>query len=143
MAVAPARPAAERAALLLPAGPDWYAVPLVTVEEVVEAARISRLPAGPTAALGVMNVRGRVVPVFDLGLLLGLRPMTRVGAIAVLGTARGPAGLATDGVPVADRLVESLGRSDLSVGVARWRVGVGVATEVDLEAALAPERLSA
>ena len=137
---------AERRALLLPCGADWYAVGLASVEEVVEGVRVTRLPGAPAAALGVVNVRGRVVPVLDLGLLLGVGAVRRVVAVAVVGTARGPAGLAVDGVPVAVRLLEVVGRSALADGMgrSRWRVGAaasGVATEIDVDAALAPERL--
>jgi purine-binding chemotaxis protein CheW len=128
-------------ALLLPVDRDLYAVALATVEEVVEPGRLTRVPGAPAATLGVLNVRGRVVPVDDLGRLLGLPALRRVAAVALVGTARGPAGLATDAPPFAALLTESLGASGLEVGAARWRVAERVATEIDVEAALAPERL--
>lgn len=130
-------------ALLLPVGEDRFAVDLVLVEEVVEPEVLTRLPGGPPAALGVVNVRGQVVPVLDLGRLLGLTPVTGVVAVAVVGTSRGPCGLACDDVPQSAALGEDLGPSDLDVGRERRRVGErGVATRLDVEALLALERLA-
>jgi purine-binding chemotaxis protein CheW len=132
---------AGRRALLLPLHSDWYAVPLELVEQVLEPGRLTALPGAPAAALGVLNVRGRVVPVLDLGRLLGLEPVGRIAAVAVVGTSRGPAGLALGGIPTSEALANDLGPSSLVAGVARHRVGAGVATLLDLEAMLAPERL--
>lgn len=132
------------AALLLPVGDDRFAVDLVVVEEVVEPSAVTRLPGAPAVALGVLNVRGRVVPVLDLGRLLGLTPVGGVVAVAVVGTSRGPCGLACDDVPASAVLEEDLGPSDLAGAAERWRVGErGVATRLDVEALLAAERLAA
>lgn len=52
---------------------DRYALPLAAVREVVAApAAYTRVPRAPAWVLGVMNLRGRVVPVVALGPLLGL-----------------------------------------------------------------------
>jgi purine-binding chemotaxis protein CheW len=52
---------------------DRYALPLAAIREVVVApAQYTRVPRGPPSLRGVMNLRGRVVPVIDLRVLLGL-----------------------------------------------------------------------
>jgi purine-binding chemotaxis protein CheW len=131
-------------ALLLPVHEDWYAVPLRDVREVVEHERVTPVPTAPRAVLGVLNVRGAVVPVLDTGVLLGLEPVAGgVEAVAVVETARGPAGLATTAAPVADRLGEDLGASGLEAGTRRRRCAEGVATELDVEAACAADRVTA
>jgi purine-binding chemotaxis protein CheW len=43
-----------------------YALPLASVERTVRAVAITRLPKAPEIVLGVINVHGRVIPVFDL-----------------------------------------------------------------------------
>lgn len=134
------------AALLLPVRADRLAVALTAVEEVVEPGRLTRVPGAPPAALGVLNHRGRVVPVLDLGVLAGLGRVDDVVAVAVVRTVRGPAGLACDGVPQSAALEEDLGPSALAAAGAqrRWRVGAdGVAVSFDVDALLAPERLAA
>jgi len=52
-------------------GRDSYALELLRVQEVVRLAPIVALRGAAHAVLGVMNLRGRIVPVFDLGLWLG------------------------------------------------------------------------
>lgn len=66
--------------LSLPAAQRWlrvtvsggsYALELLSVQEVVRVAPIVAMRGAGRAVLGVMNLRGRIVPVFDLGLWLG------------------------------------------------------------------------
>ncbi|MGV8940469.1 MAG: chemotaxis protein CheW [Lysobacter sp.] len=52
-------------------GRDRYAFELLRVQEVVRMSPIIALRGTATAMLGVMNLRGRVVPVFDLAQWLG------------------------------------------------------------------------
>ncbi len=50
---------------------DRYALPLASIREVVVAPESwTRVPRAPRAVKGVMNLRGRVVPVIDLRELL-------------------------------------------------------------------------
>ena len=51
-------------------GNDSYALELLRVQEVVRLAPIVALRGAARAVLGVMNLRGRIVPVVDLGLWL-------------------------------------------------------------------------
>lgn len=48
-------------------GADHYAFELLRVQEVVRVAPVLAMRGAGAAVLGVMNLRGRVVPVFDLG----------------------------------------------------------------------------
>jgi len=52
-------------------GDDRYAVELLRVQEVVRVAPVVAMRGADSAVLGVMNLRGRIVPVFDLGVWLG------------------------------------------------------------------------
>lgn len=128
--------------LLLPVGDDWYAVPLETVREVVDAPRLTPVPTAPPAVLGVLNVRGRVIPVLDTAALLDLGTLPGAPAVAVVETDRGPAGLATSASPVADRLGDDLGPSGLAAGVRRRRSAEGVATLLDVDRLCAAERVA-
>lgn len=51
-------------------GGDSYALELMRVQEVVRLTPIVTMRGATRAVLGVMNLRGRIVPVFDLGLWL-------------------------------------------------------------------------
>ena len=52
-------------------GRDSYAFELLRVQEVVRVAPILAVRGAAMSVLGVMNLRGRIVPVFDLGRWLG------------------------------------------------------------------------
>lgn len=50
---------------------DEYAAPVSRLREVVSFPGATRVPAAPACIRGVMNLRGRVVPVVDLAVKLG------------------------------------------------------------------------
>jgi purine-binding chemotaxis protein CheW len=51
---------------------EEYAVDILRVREIIEYAELTRVPGMPPAVRGVINLRGRVVPVVDLALRFGL-----------------------------------------------------------------------
>jgi purine-binding chemotaxis protein CheW len=51
---------------------EEYAVDILKVKEIIEYDHLTRVPAMPPAVRGVINLRGRVVPVVDLALRFGL-----------------------------------------------------------------------
>ena len=51
---------------------EIYALPIVTVREVLELTDITRVPRTPPAMRGVINLRGHAVAVADMRLKLGL-----------------------------------------------------------------------
>ena len=65
---------ARREVLSFVLGGELYAWDIVAVQEIIGPSPLSRLPRSPAWVLGVMNLRGRVIPVFDLRLRLGLDP---------------------------------------------------------------------
>jgi purine-binding chemotaxis protein CheW len=67
-------------------GDDEYGVPILRVREIIELGTVTRVPAAPACVRGVINLRGRVVPVVDLAVTFG-RPesvQTRVTCIVVV-----------------------------------------------------------
>lgn len=63
---------AERALVVFQLGDEEYGLAVERVREVVKADRITRVPGAPPYVRGVINLRGRVVPVIDLRQRLGL-----------------------------------------------------------------------
>ena len=53
---------------------DEYAVDILRAREIVEYSVLTRVPMSPAAVRGVLNLRGRVIPVIDLAKRLGLPP---------------------------------------------------------------------
>ena len=58
--------------LLLDAGGQRFALPLSAVREVLDAALVAPVPLAPPAFAGVLDVRGRLVPVLDIASLLDI-----------------------------------------------------------------------
>ena len=58
--------------LMLAAGGQRFALPLAAVREVIDAARLAPVPLTPPALAGVIDLRGRIVPVLDIAILVGL-----------------------------------------------------------------------
>jgi purine-binding chemotaxis protein CheW len=70
---------------------EEYAVDILRVKEIIEYADLTRVPAMPPAVRGVINLRGRVVPVVDLALRFGmpqseLTPRSCIVMVEVAGT---------------------------------------------------------
>ncbi|MBU0908120.1 MAG: chemotaxis protein CheW [Proteobacteria bacterium] len=54
-----------------------FAVEIFKVREVLDVATLTRIPRMPSYLCGVINLRGNVVPVVDLGLKLGMEPVKK------------------------------------------------------------------
>ena len=65
-------PNASTSVILLRVAGGEYALPLGCVVEVVRMAALTPAPGGPGHVLGLLDLRGRVVPVMDLRTRLGL-----------------------------------------------------------------------
>ena len=55
---------------------EEYAVNILRVKEIIEYDTLTRVPAMPPSVRGVINLRGRVVPVVDLSARFGLEEST-------------------------------------------------------------------
>jgi purine-binding chemotaxis protein CheW len=131
-----------------------YAVPLQAVLEILRARALVEIPRAQAPLLGVLDLRGTVTPVYDLGLGLGLRPRIRKVAgpeaeceavprearILVARTKTGPAGLWVDCVRDVVRLpvgqVEALASESKAV-VGRIQLGTQTLVLLELERVLA------
>ena len=53
-------------------GGEGYALEVLRVQEVLDMQALTEVPGGPRFLLGVINLRGHVVPVYDLRMAFGL-----------------------------------------------------------------------
>lgn len=85
---------------------ETYAFPVESVQEILRVGTITRVPDAPYPVRGIVNLRGRVIPVVDLRLRLGLAagepgPAARV----LIATLRGRViGLLVDAVAEVERV---------------------------------------
>src|SRR3954468_8764406 len=58
--------------LTLALGKERYALNVMTVREIIRPPDISPVPRAPAEFLGVINLRGKIIPVIDLRIKFGL-----------------------------------------------------------------------
>jgi purine-binding chemotaxis protein CheW len=64
---------AQKGHLVFACGESLYAVPAERAAEVVSLPALTRVPGAPPHLLGVFAHRGEVIPVIDIGLLVGAK----------------------------------------------------------------------
>lgn len=122
---------------------ERYAVDVLKVVEIVSPPPITRVPHTRRYLSGMINLRGMVLPVVDLGLRLGTAPveMSELACVVVLAAGEARVGLLIDAIeevmdiPVMEiESVPAASGSDageLVAGVARTRKGLGVILAVE------------
>jgi purine-binding chemotaxis protein CheW len=59
---------------------EWYAVPIGEIREIVRAVPLTEIPRSPKNLLGVIKIRGEILPVYDVKVRLKLRERSPVVA---------------------------------------------------------------
>ncbi|MBB6429797.1 chemotaxis protein CheW [Algisphaera agarilytica] len=65
-------------------GVEEYAIPILAVQEINRMMPITRVPHSPAAVEGVINLRGRIIPVIDMRKRFGLKPSADEGDARVI-----------------------------------------------------------
>jgi purine-binding chemotaxis protein CheW len=125
----------------MPVGPDWYAIEVVRVREVVASPRLAGVPTAPATVLGVFNLRGDIVPLFDTAALLGIGRVPPSTHVTVVNAALGAAGLVASAMPESVDLGEPTGATDSPGTVASYTVGSRVVTLLDVDILLGAARI--
>jgi len=130
-------------AVLLPVGGDLYGLPMTWMREVVAvtAGSVTPLVTAPAVVLGLVNLRGEIVPLLDTAALLGVGTVPAPAFAAVLYTPYGPVGLAATGFPERAALDAPTGPSELPGTAGVFRVDRRVVVLLDPAVLIAPEHL--
>lgn len=90
-------------------GSEAYAVPVQRVKEILKPPPVTEIPRGPEDLVGIVSIRGQVLPVRDLRrrLRLPARATTRRSRILVVEHEGEPLGLLVDEVREVVRLLPS------------------------------------
>ena len=73
-------------------GGEGYALEVMRVQEVLDVQSITEVPGSPKCLLGVINLRGHVVPVYDLRIPFGLHAgsnLKRAPSVLIVETEQG------------------------------------------------------
>ncbi len=95
-------PQEAQRSVLFRACDEWFGLPIEWVREIQPLERVVRVPNAPAEVVGVQNLRGRILTLFELGACLGI-----------------PAGR----LPNTHAILLDLGDPDLFIGLAVQRVG--------------------
>ena len=79
-------------------GREAYAIPVTHVREVLEIGHVTPLPGSGEHVIGLRNLRGQIVPVFDVAALIGAGALDEPGKVCVTELNGSVAGLAVDEV---------------------------------------------
>jgi len=129
--------------VLLPVGTDLYAVRIESVREVLAAPAVTQLVTAPAPLLGLINLRGEIVPLLDTASLLGVGSVGTVSFAAVIHTPDGPAALAVTSFPQRAELGSAIGPSELPGTTGIYQLDQQVVVLLDTAVLLAPDRLGA
>lgn len=76
-----------------------YAIPLLVAKEVIAVPQITPVPGSDSANLGIINLRGQIISLYDLRLKLGLKRNIHEKTIAIiLDSENASAGVVVDSV---------------------------------------------
>jgi chemotaxis signal transduction protein len=123
--------------LLLPVDQELYSLPMEFLREVIATPRITPVPTAPATILGLVNVRGEIVPLFDVAALLGTGHISSALFAVVIEVEGGRAALATSEVPESGEVDERAGEALQSEARGVYAYGERLTTLLDPEATLA------
>lgn len=88
---------------------EQYGVPIETVREINQPTEITPVPRTPVFVKGVMNLRGKIIPVVNLRMKFGMEEVdkTRDTCIIVIDTEIGQVGMIVDSVKEVVNLEDS------------------------------------
>jgi purine-binding chemotaxis protein CheW len=120
-------------ALLVPVGSDLYAIDADHVREVVTVPLVTRLPTVPDSVLGLYNLRGEIIPMFDTAALLGIGRIPSLSFAIIVSTRLGSAGMAVTALPQVASLEELVGSSELPSTLGTYADGERLVVLLDVD----------
>ena len=118
------RPEEEIRICLFSIGVDTYAIPVAVLTEIIIQQKIFPVPTTPSHVLGVVNLRGNIVPIVDIRPALSLPQQSVPGQIAILKLGAMTLGIVVDNVSAVVSVPESTIRT-LPDGAAEKQTAIG------------------
>jgi len=100
-------PKEEFRVCLFSIGEDTYAIPVELLTEIIISQKIFPVPTAPSHVLGVINLRGNIVPIVDIRPALSLPPQSVPGQIAIVKYGTITLGIVVDNVSEVVGVLES------------------------------------
>jgi purine-binding chemotaxis protein CheW len=87
----------------------FFAVPMESVHQVLRHPMVTNIPLSPTGLLGVINVRGEIVPLLDTGVLTGIGAIKTSPFAVLVSGQKDMVALAAEELPIAADFEEPVG----------------------------------
>ncbi|HVS48766.1 MAG TPA: chemotaxis protein CheW [Candidatus Dormibacteraeota bacterium] len=87
----------------------FFAVPMATVHQVLRHPLVTRVPLSPAGLIGVVNVRGEIVPLLDTGVLTGTGGLNEPPFAVLVSGGEEMVALAAEELPIAADFEEPVG----------------------------------
>lgn len=100
-------PKEEFRVCLFSIGEDTYAIPVELLTEIIISQKIFPIPTAPSHVLGVINLRGNIVPIVDIRPALSLPLQSVPGQIAIVKYGTITVGIVVDNVSEVVGVLES------------------------------------
>ena len=100
--------------------------------------RSTPLPTAPAVFLGLFNLRGEIVPMFDTARLLGYNPVGVCDTAIVVTLSAGPAALMVSALPTMQSLGGPVGISEHRGTLGVFDIAEGLAVLLDVEPLVLP-----
>jgi chemotaxis signal transduction protein len=95
--------------LVLTVNAASFAVPMTSVHQVLRDPVVTPIPLSPAGLLGVLNVRGEIVPLLDTGVLTATGALGRTLYAVLVSSDKEMLALAAEDLPVAANLDQPVG----------------------------------
>jgi purine-binding chemotaxis protein CheW len=111
----------------------FFAVPMATVHQVLRHPKVTRVPLSPAGLLGVVNVRGEIIPFLDTGVLTQTGTLEDPPFAMLVSSETEMVALAVETLPIAADFEEPVGPGTQPGELGVYSSGGRLVVLVDIE----------
>ena len=119
--------------LVIAANAAFFAVPMTRVHQVLRRPLVTLVPLSPIGLIGIVNVRGEIVPLLDTGVLTGTGTLTEPPFAVLVSGERDMVALAAEELPFAADFEEPIGPGTKAGELGVYSSGGRLVVLVDIE----------
>jgi purine-binding chemotaxis protein CheW len=119
--------------LMLSVNGAFFAVPMETVHQVLRHPVVTNIPLSPTGLLGVVNVRGEIIPLLDTGVLTSTGAIKTSPFAVLVSGQKDMVALAAEALPIAADFEEPVGPGSRQGELGVYSSGGRLVVLIDLD----------
>jgi purine-binding chemotaxis protein CheW len=119
--------------LVIAASSAYFAVPMASVHQVLRHPLVTRIPLSPAGLVGVVNVRGEIVPLLDTAVLAGIGSLHEPPFAVLVRSGEDMVALGAEALPIAADFEEPVGAGAQPGQVAIYSDGGRLVVLIDVE----------